>query len=182
MDPSRGSETQQGQAAPGSGPGQPMRWTLRPADPADVEVVAELRAAVLRPDLERLGRFDEHRVRQRLRDSFSPQYTSVIVADGAFAGCVTVRPAEGGRWLENFYLDPAVQGRGLGTAVLRTLLDRTDADGMAVRLIVLRGSAARRLYERHGFTVERADPVDILMVRQPAAHGDGDGAAAPGAG
>ncbi|WP_433424151.1 hypothetical protein ACQP1V_17435 [Microtetraspora malaysiensis] len=41
---------------------------------------------------------------------------------------------------------------------------------MAVRLIVLRGSAARRLYERHGFTVERADLVDILMVRQPAAR------------
>ncbi|MFF4778703.1 GNAT family N-acetyltransferase [Microtetraspora fusca] len=170
MDLNRGSETQQGPAAPGSGSGRPMRWALRPAEPADVEVIAELRAVVLRPDLERLGRFDEHRVRQRLRDAFSPRYTSVIVADGAFAGCVTVRPAEGGRRLEHFYLDPVVQGRGLGSAVLRTLLDRTDAEGMAVRLIVLRGSAARRLYERHGFTVEREDPVDILMVRQPAAR------------
>lgn len=147
--------------------GRPMAWTLRPAEPADVEAIAELRATVMRPDLERLGRFDEHRVRQRLRDSFSPQHTSVIVAEGAFAGCVTVRPAEDGRWLEHFYLAPRLQGRGLGSAVLRTLLQRTDADHTPVRLNVLRGSAARRLYERHGFTVEAQDPIDLYLVRQP---------------
>jgi GNAT superfamily N-acetyltransferase len=146
-----------------------MEWAMRPAEPADVEVIAELRAVVMRPHLERLGRFDEHRVRQRLRDSFSRQHTSVILADGAFAGCVTLRPAEDGQWLEHFYLAPGVQGRGLGSAVLRTLLDRTDADGVLVRLNVLQGSAARRLYERHGFTVEVQDPIDIYMVRLPDA-------------
>jgi GNAT superfamily N-acetyltransferase len=145
----------------------PVEWALRSAEPTDVEAIAELRATVMRPDLERLGRFDEHRVRQRLRDSFSPQHTSVIVVDGAFAGCVTVRPAENGQWLEHFYLDPDLQGRGLGSAVLRTLLERADADGLPVRLDVLQGSAARRLYERHGFTVEHQDPIDVFMVRRP---------------
>ncbi|WP_051744663.1 GNAT family N-acetyltransferase [Streptomyces yerevanensis] len=142
---------------------------MRPAEQADVEAIAELRATVMRPDLERLGRFDEHRVRQRLRDSFSAQHTSVIVADGVFAGCVTVRPAEDGRWLEHFYLSPGLQGRGLGSAVLRTLLKRTDADGVLVRLNVLQGSAARRLYERHGFTAEVQDLIDVYMVRRPGA-------------
>lgn len=144
-----------------------LEWVLRAAGPTDVETIAELRATVMRPDLERLGRFDEHRVRQRLRDSFSPLHTSLVVVEGAFAGCVTLRPADDGHWLEHFYLDPAFQGRGLGSAVLRGLLDRTDADGALVRLNVLRGSAARRLYERHGFSVEAEDPVDIFMVRAP---------------
>ncbi|MFE9766187.1 GNAT family N-acetyltransferase [Streptomyces sp. NPDC005808] len=144
-------------------------------------MIAELRATVMRPDLERLGRFDEGRVRQRLRDSFSARYTSVVVADGLFAGCVTLRPgedkdedegedegeAEGGQWLEHFYLAPRLQGRGLGSAILSTLLDRTDAEGATVRLNVLRGSAAQRLYERHGFTVETQNPVDVFMVRPP---------------
>ncbi|MEU3986625.1 GNAT family N-acetyltransferase [Streptomyces sp. NPDC026672] len=136
---------------------------------ADVETIAELRATVLRADLERLGRYDEHRVRQRLRDSFSPEHTSVVVVAGEFAGCVTVRPAGGRQWLEHFYLAPEQQGRGLGTAVLRTLLDRADAQGTAVGLNVLRGSAARRLYERHGFAVESEDPVDVFMARPPGA-------------
>ncbi|KPI10556.1 GCN5-related N-acetyltransferase [Actinobacteria bacterium OK074] len=160
-------------AAPEAGSDRPLDWGLRSAEQADVEVIAELRAVVLRPDLERLGRFDEHRVRQRLRDSFSPRHTSVVVADGAFAGCVTVRPAEDGRWLEHFYLAPGVQGRGLGSAVLRTLLRRADADGVPVRLNVLQGSAARRLYERHGFAVEAQDPIDVSMVRRPGAGASG---------
>ncbi|WP_189317238.1 GNAT family N-acetyltransferase [Streptomyces brasiliensis] len=151
------------------GTGRSAEWALRAAGPGDVEVIAELRAVVLRPDLERLGRFDEQRVRQRLRDSFSPRYTSVIEAGGTFAGCVTVRPAGDGWLLEHFYLAAALQGRGLGSAVLRTLLERTDAEGAAVRLNVLRGSAARRLYERHGFTVEAQDAVDVFMVRRPGA-------------
>jgi ribosomal protein S18 acetylase RimI-like enzyme len=78
-----------------------------------------------------------------------------------------VRPAADGRWLEHFYLGPGFQGRGLGSAVLRTLLRQFDADSVTVRLNVLQGSAARRLYERHGFTVEEQDPIDVFMVRKP---------------
>ncbi|MFF1919238.1 GNAT family N-acetyltransferase [Streptomyces sp. NPDC058221] len=144
-------------------------WALRPATPEDLEAMVEIRAVVMRPDLVRLGRYDEHRVRQRLRDSYLPEYTSVIVVDGRFGGSVTLRPFEDGRCLENFFLDQRLQGRGIGSAVLGTLLARTDAEGAPVRLNVLQGSAARRLYERHGFVLEREDPVDVFMIRRPTA-------------
>ncbi|MEU8006430.1 GNAT family N-acetyltransferase [Catellatospora sp. NPDC049111] len=142
-------------------------WATRRASTSDVETVAELRAVVLRPDLERLGRYDEHRVRQRLRDKFVPEHTQVIEVGGAFAGCVTLRPAEDAHWLENFLLAPCLHGSGTGTAVLTELLEQCDRDGTVVRLQVLQGSAARRLYERHGFTVESEDPVDVFMKREP---------------
>lgn len=129
--------------------------------------VAELRAEVLRTDLERLGRYDGQRVRQRLRDGFWPAYTSIIEMDGGFAGCVALRPADGCHWLEHFYLTPARQGAGVGTAVLRELLEQCDREGTTVRLNVLQGSPARRLYERSGFAVESEDPVDVFMVRAP---------------
>ncbi|MEV8322772.1 GNAT family N-acetyltransferase [Kitasatospora sp. NPDC056731] len=145
-------------------------WTLRPATAADVEPVAELRAVVLRADLERLGRYDDDRVRSRLRAGFPSRHSSVILVDGAFAGSVTVRPGEqGGRWIEHFYLAPAHQGRGLGSAVLRHLLAQADAAGEPVRLDVLQGSPARRLYERHGFVLDHEDPIDVYLVREPAA-------------
>jgi GNAT superfamily N-acetyltransferase len=140
-------------------------WHLRPASAADVEPVAELRAVVMRPDLERLGRYDGHRVRQRLRDAFDPAHTWVVEAGGAFAGCVALRPADGGYWLEHFYLAPEAQGAGIGSGVLRGLLDRCDRERAPVRLNVLRGSPARRLYERHGFVPESEDAVDVFMVR-----------------
>ncbi|MFF2779861.1 GNAT family N-acetyltransferase [Streptomyces sp. NPDC058052] len=145
-------------------------WSLRPGRAEDVETVAELRAAVLRDDLERLGRYDGQRVRQRLRDGFSPAYTSIVETGGALAGCVTLRPDDRGDGLvlEHFYLAPDLQGQGLGTAVLRHLLARADAAAAPVRLAVLQGSAARRLYERAGFTREAEDAVDVFMVRAPA--------------
>ncbi len=129
--------------------------------------MAELRAVVLRPDLERLGRYDAQRVRQRLRDGFAPAHTWVIEVGGALAGCVALRPAKDAYWLEHFYLDPDLQGRGIGSGVLGSLLERCDGEGALVRLNVLRGSAARRLYEGHGFTVENEDEVDVFMVRHP---------------
>ena len=141
---------------------------LRPASAADAEAVAELRAVVLRADLERLGRYDPRRVRQRLRDGFDPSHTWVIEVGDTFAGCVALRPAEDAHWLEHFYLAPPLQGSGVGSAVLRELLERCDRDGVLVRLNVLRGSPARRLYERHGFAVEAEDAVDVFMVRRPA--------------
>ncbi|WP_405664999.1 GNAT family N-acetyltransferase [Streptomyces sp. NBC_01166] len=140
-------------------------WSLRPATSDDLEAMAEIRAVVMRPDLERLGRYDEHRVRQRLRDAYAPEHTSVVEVDGDVAGCVALRPSEDGWCLEHFYLTPELQGRGIGTAVLTRLLARTDADGLPVRLDVLQGSVARRLYERHGFVLEREDAVDVFMVR-----------------
>jgi GNAT superfamily N-acetyltransferase len=157
-----------GASTPSAQPRSPAHWATRCAEPADVEAIAELRATVMRPDLERLGRFDQHRVRQRLRDAFSPEHTSIIVVAGAFAGSVTVRPTEDGRWLEHFYLVPRLQGRGLGSAVLRRVLDEADRKCEAVRLQVLRGSGALRLYERHGFIVESQDLIDVYMVRRPS--------------
>lgn len=81
---------------------------------------------------------------------------------------MALRPAADDRWLEHFYLSPALQGHGIGSAVLRTLLARADAERTPVRLNVLRGSAARGHYERHGFALEREDPVDVFLAREPA--------------
>ncbi|MFI0960989.1 GNAT family N-acetyltransferase [Streptomyces sp. NPDC021080] len=141
-------------------------WDLRPASLRDVEAVVELRAVVMRADLERLGRYDPHRVRQRLRDGFDPAHTWVIEVGGAFAGSVALRPAKDAQWLEHFYLAPGLQGCGIGSGVLSELLERCDRAGVRVRLNVLQGSPARRLYERYGFTVESEDPVDVFMVRE----------------
>lgn len=146
-----------------------VSWSYRSSALSDASWVAEMRAVVMKPDLERLGRFDPVRVRQRFLDAFEPQLTRVIVAEGADVGTIAVRPAADAVWIEHFYLSPEWQGRGLGGAVLRATLAeaRGDASRAPYRLNVLQGSAARRLYERHGFVVESEDEVDVFMKRVP---------------
>ncbi|MFE6825059.1 GNAT family N-acetyltransferase [Streptomyces sp. NPDC057690] len=142
-------------------------WVTRQATADDVEAVAEVRAVAMRADLERLGRYDEHRVRQRLRDGFVPAHTRIIELDGILVGCVALRPADDAHWLEHFYLVPHAQGRGIGTAVLGELVETADRSALRLRVDVLQGSPARRLYERHGFTFEHEDAVDVFLVRAP---------------
>ncbi|SNX56072.1 N-acetylglutamate synthase-like GNAT family acetyltransferase [Streptomyces sp. TLI_55] len=145
-------------------------WELRAASMADLEEIVEIRAVAMRADLERLGRYDEHRVRQRLRDAYQPEHTSAIEVAGALVGCVALRPADDAYWLEHFLLVPELQGKGIGSAVLGSLLERPDREGALTRLNVLQGSAARRLYERHGFVLESEDGVDVYMVRTPGSR------------
>jgi GNAT superfamily N-acetyltransferase len=141
----------------------PHSYKLRPSRDTDGPWIAELRAVVLRPDLERLGRFDPVRVRRRFLDGFCPELTQIIEVEGRSAGSITVRPESDSVWIEHYYLEPAFHGQGLGGGVLREVM-ATYVDHRPFRLNVLQGSAARRLYERHAFAVESEGPVDVFMA------------------
>ncbi len=141
-------------------------WEFRAALPSDAHWMANLRAAVMRPDLERLGRYDDARVRTRFLDAFVPAHTRVIVADDRDVGLVALRPEPDAWWIEHFYLEPTHQGRGLGAAVLAEIL-ASPGDARPFRLNVLQGSPARRLYERHGFVLESEDAIDVYLHYAP---------------
>ena len=147
----------------------PAEFSLRPALPADAAWIAELRAVVMRPDLERLGRWDPVRVRERFLKAFQPEHTFVIAVEGQAAGVIAVRPEPDALWIEHFYLAPEFQGQRLGAGVLRRVMGESK-DHRPFRLNVLQGSPARRLYERHGFVLETEDPVDVFMVAAPVGH------------
>lgn len=143
-----------------------MTWALRQSTRSDASWMAELRAVVMRPDLERLGRFDPVRVRQRFLGGFDPSHTFVIDVDDAPAGLIAVRPETDAQWIEHFYLHPRHQGQGLGGEILRLVIAE-HRDDRPFRINVLQGSPARRLYERNGFTFEAEDPVDVWLIFQP---------------
>jgi GNAT superfamily N-acetyltransferase len=142
----------------------PAGVELRQATPDDLDTVAALKERVLRRDLEPLVGWDPDRSRARVAEQFAPAHTRMILIDGAVAGTITLRPADGELWLEMFYLDAEHQGRGIGTAVLRGVLAEAP-EAVPLRLQVLVGSDARRLYERHGFVAEDEDGVDVWMRR-----------------
>lgn len=144
----------------GSGSVQRVIIELRPATPDDAAWIAELRAEVMRADLERLGVYSPIRVRQRFLNGFTPAHTSIIALDDADVGSIAVRPDGETHWIEHFYLAPDAQGRGIGGTVLGRVLAAVTG---TIRIDVLRGSAARRLYERHGFVRESSAGVDEFL-------------------
>ncbi|WP_433675525.1 GNAT family N-acetyltransferase [Microbacterium gorillae] len=141
-----------------------MVITLVPAAPDDVDYVIDLKARVLRADLERaVGAWNPLRSAERVRDHFSPAWTRIVWDGDERVGTITMRPEDAVIWLEMFYLEPTAQGRGIGSAVLSRVLAETGSRD--IHLQVLDGSAARRLYERHGFGLVSADGIDDVLVR-----------------
>lgn len=148
-------------------PAPASRFTLQTALPDDFEKLHALRLRAMRDSLERLGRFDEPRARQRLADGFVAAQTQHIVVDGQAVGFMVLRRLSHTWRLNHFYIDPAFTRKGLGSAVLQWVCARADHEQQPVELVSLKGSDANRFYLRHGFVLTGEGPWDLDYVRRP---------------
>lgn len=81
--------------------------------------------------------------------------------------------APGRHWyLFELAVDPASQGQGIGSALIRPVLDRADRESLPCYLETFTNEAVR-FYERHGFRVveegppERGGPICWVLLREP---------------
>jgi GNAT superfamily N-acetyltransferase len=147
------------------------RLSLRPADEGDFEALLALRLAAMRESLERVGRFDPQRARERLSRGFLPAYTRHILRDGELVGFVVVVPREKDVLLDHLYIHPNGQGEGIGSWVMAQVLKDADAQGKPVSVTALKHSAANRFYLRHGFVLQAEGEWDLYYLR-PAQAGE----------
>ena len=75
----------------------------------DAKELAEIRAKAMKPSLEKLGRFNEKRVRSRFLDTFLPDDTFKIELNDELAGFYVVRNKEDYLFLDHLYIDPQFQ-------------------------------------------------------------------------
>ncbi|MES2933805.1 MAG: GNAT family N-acetyltransferase [Pseudomonadota bacterium] len=143
----------------------PIPFTLVPALPEDLEALVAIRIAAMRDSLERIGRFDPLRARERLLASFSAAHTRHIMLGAVHVGFITLKPQDGSLLLDHFYLLPASQRRGLGSAVLRQIVAEADALALPLRVTALRDSGANRFYLRHGFQLSSTEEFDNHYLR-----------------
>jgi GNAT superfamily N-acetyltransferase len=143
------------------------------AEQADAEALVALRILAMRESLERLGRFDPVRSRERFLSAFSPRHTRHILVDGERAGFVVMKPDGEALLLEHLYVDPRFQNRGIGTVVLAAVFAEADAQRVPLRVGALRGSDSNRFYRRHGFQLVKEEEWDIYYVRPARTQGAG---------
>lgn len=134
---------------------------------SDADALVAIRIAAMRESLERIGRFDPQRARERFLASFDPALCRFIEADGVQAGFILTRRQEDYWLLDHLYILPEHQGRGIGAAVLQDVFANADAQRMPIRLSALRGSDSNRFYQRYGFTQTDEAEWDIYYVRHP---------------
>ncbi|VVE69028.1 GNAT family acetyltransferase [Pandoraea anapnoica] len=144
-----------------------MNLTFSPTSQSDADLLVSIRIAAMRESLERLGRFDPQRARERFLASFDPALCRFIETDDARVGFFLVRPQPDHWHLDHLYILPKHQARGIGAAVLRQIIADADSQGMPIRLGALRGSQSNDFYRRHGFEQTDESEWDIYYTRQP---------------
>ncbi|AMM23108.1 GNAT family N-acetyltransferase [Variovorax sp. PAMC 28711] len=139
------------------------RLAFQPVVDNDFEAMLALRIDAMRPSLERVGRFDAHRSRERLSAGFVIPFMHHIVLDGGQrVGFVTLKPegADALR-LDHLYLRTGFQSMGIGDWVLRWAMAHAREQARDIKLTALVQSDAIRFYQRHGFVLEGEEGVDL---------------------
>lgn len=142
--------------------------TFAGARTGDFEALVAVRIDAMRESLERIGRFDPVRARERFREGFSPESTRHVVVAGERVGFVVVKPRIDGLLLDHLYIKPSAQGAGIGSIVLRQVFMEADAAALTLYVGALKESASNRFYTRYGFQFVEAGEFDNHYVRHAA--------------
>ena len=131
---------------------------LRPVTPADAAACAAWYAST-RADLAVLGPAaapliaSQHTAREAHYAATRPRAEDTIVTvDGAAVGRLLLDRTTDPEVVVDIVVAADRRGRGIGTAVLREVLERAFAAGRAVTLATAPGAGAASLYARLGFT------------------------------
>jgi ribosomal protein S18 acetylase RimI-like enzyme len=127
-------------------------WSLRDARSDDREFLFRLNQATLREYVERVWGWDEGEQVALFEERFQPERWQIIQSGGHDIGVLVVEEQTQEIVLASIEILPEWQGQGIGSSVVRSVMDRAVASGKPLSLRVLRvNKRARSLYERLGF-------------------------------
>lgn len=148
--------------------------SLRPAELSDepflTQLLAQVRATefALLPAALASTLLAQQREAQRLSIAGRPKGLEELVLDatGAPVGRLATARDDDALRLVDVTVEATHRGRGIGSQLVRLVVQRAAAEQLAVVLRVEhRNPAARRLYEREGFVEVGRDQVDATLRR-----------------
>ena len=131
----------------------------------DLEDLVVIRLEAMRESLERLGRFNPGRARERFLGGFDANSTRRIEVSGNLVGFVVIKDLQGELLLDHLYVIPSAQGAGIGSEVLTQIFREADEIGRPIKVGALKESASNRFYTRHGFVFVESGEFDNYYVR-----------------
>ena len=154
-----------------------MAHRLRPTGADDRDFLLRVYASAREEELRVVDWSDEQKaafVQQQFdaqdayyREHYDPATFDVIEVDGEPAGRLYVARWEDEIRIIDITLLPEHRGRGIGTALLRALLEEAAEAGKRLSIHVEVNNPARRLYERLGFVPVEERGVYVLMEAVP---------------
>ena len=147
---------------------------LRPAQPRDFASCQRAYFEGMAAIIEAL-KLDMTRHLKSFREQRQLAEVRLITVAGNGVGWVQTTAASEVIYLGQLYLEKRFQRQGIGSRVMRMVLDEAAREGKAVTLGVVKINPARWLHERLGFRVTHEDQHKLYMGREwsPARHDAG---------
>lgn len=121
------------------------------ANAEDLEALVAIRIAAMRASLEKVGRFDPVRARNRLTRDFQAENTRCFVYENTIVAFITCSQGHGEITIQHLYVLPEFQNRGIGRRALGEIIEQGKRQKQDIRLITLKESRANDFYLKHGF-------------------------------
>ena len=90
---------------------------------------------------------------------------------GKVIGTLCVHRDRDSMEIRQFFIRPSYQRRGIGTFLLRRLLEEADASDRIAKIAFLKGSLVKSLYRRFGFRIVEQAETHCHMERSPSRTG-----------
>jgi ribosomal protein S18 acetylase RimI-like enzyme len=140
-------------------------YSLRQATQDDYDFLYQLHVAAMREYVEATWGWQEEWQQEYFARKFDPQIHRIIEIDDQNAGVIALEQRVEELYIALIEILPAFQRRGVGTSIVRHLINTAHSDGLPVILHVLKTNApARRLYERLGFSIVEEEGVRYKMI------------------
>jgi ribosomal protein S18 acetylase RimI-like enzyme len=149
---------------------KPMRITLRHAVAEDFEYCERLYFAGMKNIIEELG-LSAIAQKASFPQQWAVEEVRIISADGSDVGWLQSDMRKEGLFVGQLFVDSPFQGHGIGTQVMRQLIDEAAGQNQAVSLAVAKINPALRLYKRLGFRITHEDDRKFYMTLDPDAAG-----------
>ncbi len=148
--------------------------SLRRTASEDREFLFELHKASMGPYVEELfGPWDDAVQWEFFDRWFRPANTFIIRVGGEEVGVVAFEDRVDEVYVTRIEVHPDRQNQGIGTVVMRQLLDQAHEAGKAVSLHVFEINPARSLYRRVGFMTVSAHEGRLFMRTNPRPRREG---------
>jgi ribosomal protein S18 acetylase RimI-like enzyme len=129
-------------------------YTLRLATDEDFDFLYDLHKVTMQEYVHATWGWDEVFQLQMFKTGFNDPPLSIVIVDGQDNGVVRIEARADDVYLHTIEIHPRVQRRGIGAAIVRSVIEQAVARGVPSALRVIKANVgARRLYQRLGFVV-----------------------------
>jgi ribosomal protein S18 acetylase RimI-like enzyme len=142
-----------------------MNVDFRQAKKSDIEFLTDLRMRTMNIHLKKVGwPLDEQSHLDRILYRFDA--AKIVSVENTDVGLLKSYCDKLGWNIVQIQISPEYQGKGIGSKIIRNILEQAEGDGLDVTLSVLKGNPAKELYRKLGFvTVSESDAEYTMCVK-----------------